>query len=328
MAISVSFSYGNYVIDDGGANILYYPYSNVEVSTSGDDVIFVPTNSDARRGKLLRSHYSNFTSPSGSSAQEVALALVELNTGADVNLQDQTTDPIIAEFNNVTNSTTLSSATSIGDRTITLTSTTGAADGKYIILFHPASERFTTFYQIGAAAGNVITLDSPMDFAYPAGTFVDIADTNMNVDGSTTPVVFGLRGTGTPPGVELTFDLTRIMIGCRTTTAVDLAKFGDLTRLTNGLVFRKRDGRYKNVFNVKSNGELATMAYDWDPQAATNPTQGQDGFVSRLTFGSQGKIGVVIRLEIGEDAEIIVQDDLTGLERFGVIGEGHIVEGN
>ena len=147
----------------------------------------------------------------------------------------------------------------------------------------------------------------------------------MAVDGSVTPVVFGLRGTGTPSGVELTFDLTRIMMGCATDTAVDLAKFADLTRLVNGLVLRKRDGRYKNIFNIKSNGELATMAYDWNPQSSTNPQQGQDGFTARLTFASQGKIGVTIRLPIGEDAEFIIQDDLTDIARLVVIAEGHIV---
>lgn len=28
----------------------------------------------------------------------------------------------------------------------------------------------------------------------------------------------------------------------------------------------------------------------------------------------------------GEDLEIIIQDDLTAIERFGIIAEGHIVD--
>jgi hypothetical protein len=252
--------------------------------------------------------------------------LMRLGKSTDVNLQDQHTPAIIAPFNQIQQSTTLSVGASIGDRNITLTSVTGIVDGSYLVLFNPTAIRFSQFYVIGSPSGNIVTLDTPLDFAYPTGTYCDIGITNMNVNGSVTPQVFGLRGTGTPPGVHLTFDVTRIMFEIFSDTAVDLSKFGDLTRLANGLVMRKRDGAYNNIFNVKSNGEIAVMAYDWDPYVSTNPTQGQDGFTSRLTFGGQNKIGVVQRLEIGEDLEIIIQDDLRLLDRFIILAEGHIVE--
>jgi hypothetical protein len=254
--------------------------------------------------------------------------------GNDVNItdnaldtawQDQHTDAVIVPFNKVTNSTTLDTLAVLGAYTISVASATGISQGSFIVLFHPASERFSTFYAV-SVVDTTVTLDGPLDFAYPSGTFVDVAITNMNVDGSSTPQVFGLRGTGAPPGVDIDFDLTRMIFECITDTAVDLSKFGDLTALTRGILFRSRNGIYHNIFNVKTNGELAGIMYDWNPYAATNPVQGVDGFVSRLTFAGPSKIGVTVRLPIGEDAEIIIQDDLTDLTSFKIIAEGHIVE--
>lgn len=247
----------------------------------------------------------------------------------DVAIQDQTSRPIIVKFNEVSNSTTLSVAAVKGEYTITVASTTGFVDGKYIIMFDPASENFSFYTQVGAVAGSVVTLDTPIDFAYPVGTFVDTSTTNMNVDGSVTPRVFGLRGTGAPPGVDITVDITRIIFQCTTNSAVSLPLFGNLTELTNGLVLRRRDGAVQNIFNVKTNGDIAGIMFDFNVTAALNPVQGRDGFVSRLTFASQGKIGVAIRLPVGEDLEFVVQDDLADgspdITLFEVIAEGHVV---
>lgn len=254
--------------------------------------------------------------------------------GQDVNNQDQTTDEIIARFNKVSHGTTLASSGSINDKTITLTDPTGAAAGKYIILFHPESERFTPFFQVGAAAGNVITLDSRLDFDYPAGTFIDLADTNMAVDGSVTAQTFGIRGIGAPPGVDIEFDQTRIIMSCLCETAVDLAKFADLDPLTHGIEFRMRDGRYHNSFNVKTNREIdAIFGTDWKPYEAINPVQGQDGFTARVTYSGLDKMGVAKRMRIGEDFEATVQDDLLTIQSAGrqitlleIFTQGHITQ--
>ncbi len=256
------------------------------------------------------------------------------NKGLDVNSQDQTTDDVIVKFNKVSNSTTLSTAGSIDDRTLTLTSVAGEAAGKYIILFDPSGKRFSTFHQVGAATGNIINIDGPLDFDYPAGTFVDLSDTNMAVDGSSTPQIFGLRGTGEPSGISIDFDMTRIMFSGLTETPVDLSKFGDLDALANGLQFRQRNSRYRNSFNVKTNREIdAICGLDFKPYSATNPAQGQDGFTSRLTYAGMHKIGVAKRLPIGTDFESIVQDNLqaaqSGLRQLTLLeiwAEGHIVE--
>lgn len=252
---------------------------------------------------------------------------VNKDTGRQVvenHWQNKTTDAIIANFNQVTNSTTLNGAISLNDKVIEVTSATGISIGSYIILFDPASVRFTPFFVTGVA-GTTITLDSPVDFAYPDGTFIDVTIVDLAVNGSVTPQVFGLRGVGTPPGVELTFHLTRIIFECLTSSPASLNLFGNLSALTNGLLLRHRNGRNKNIFNVKTNGELGNIMYDIMFFEAENPVQGTDGFVSRLTFGSPSKMGVVVELPIGEDLEIWVQDDLLLLDSLHIVAEGHIV---
>ena len=89
---------------------------------------------------------------------------------------------------------------------------------------------------------------------------------------------------------------------------------------------RKVDGEQRNIFNAKTNGELANLMYDFDIEAATNPQQGQDGFTGRMTFGGQSKMGVVIRLGQGEDLQMLIQDNLSSLEILEIICEGHIVD--
>lgn len=251
---------------------------------------------------------------------------LESNGGVPVNLQDQTTRPLIVKFNEVSHSTDLDIPAVKGAYTIKPTSTTGFVDKKYIIIFDPASKNFSFYTQIGAPAAGVVTLDTPIDFAYPAGTFVDAAITNMGVNGSGTARVFGLRGIGAPPGVDIVADITRIIFHCVAPGAVALDTFASLTALTRGLVMRRRDGTIQNIFNLKTNGEIAGIMFDHNITIAGNPAQGGvDGFISRLTFAGQNKIGVAIRLPIGEDAEILVQDALQTIPLLEVIAEGHIV---
>jgi len=255
---------------------------------------------------------------------------LESNGAIPVNIQDQHTPVIIAKFSQTHDSTTLASPVVINDRTINITNASGFVVGDYITLFNPDAVRFSLFTAIGVS-GNIITLDTPLDFNYSAGTFVDAGITNMAVDGSTTTQIFGLRGSGAPEGVELSFDVTRVIFTMVTEDPISLSLFGDLTELENGLVLRKRDGVYNNIFNVKSNREMANLMYDFTPAVATNPSQGENGFVSRITFAGQNKMGVTIRLETGQDLELLVQDALDAIQAgsqiitFEAIAEGHIV---
>lgn len=256
-------------------------------------------------------------------------ANVGANGALDVNIQDQTSPVLIAYASRVDNTTTLATAVAIEDHEITVADPTGFVDGGFVVLADIGSNRYATFQQVGAAVGSVITLDSPIDFAYPVGTTVTKGTTNMAVDGSGTTQIFSLRASD--PGIPLVVDVTRVLLHCTCTSAVDLSKFANFAALTNGLVLRRVDGTYHNIFNVKSNQEIAGIMYDWTPYAATNPQQGVDGFVGRLTFGGQNKLGVVIRLGPDDDLQFLIQDDLATAQATELITnlratfEGHVV---
>lgn len=247
----------------------------------------------------------------------------ETSSSQDVNIQDQHTSVIVAYFSNeIASSTIATNPTVIGDLSFNVADATGILADHYLSIFNVVANRFY-LATILDVTDDTITVDTPLDFAYPIGSFVTAGEINLNINGSSTPVIYGLRNT--EEAIGSAFDITKVIFTCLTDTAVDLSKFGDIVALTNGLVLRKKDDDYMNVFNVKTNGDLANIM-DFEPQSATNPAQGQDGFISNMTFAGQEKIGVTIRLEPGEDIQIIIQDNLTALTSFSVIAEGHIVE--
>jgi len=238
----------------------------------------------------------------------------------DVNIQDQTSPILLVPFHNTAITNSLAVATAIDDMTLTVADGTNFVAEQYLTVYNEAGGRW---YQgrILSVATNVITVDTPSDFAYQIGDSVSAGSTNLNVDGSVTPQHFTIRAPD--PGIPIVGDITRIILIMETDLISEWNKFGDQTALTNGLVLRKTDGTYQNIFNAKSNSELAAVMYDLDFLDAAR--FGVYGVKGRLSFGGQNKIGVVIRLEAGEDLELIVQDDLTGLTRLTVIAEGHVV---
>lgn len=257
-------------------------------------------------------------------------AFVNKNSGYQVvenHPQDQTTPAVIVNFNQVHTSTTLAAEALIDQRDIVVTSSTNIIVGSYVILFSLTTQRFYTGRATIISGAPTITLDTPLDSTFPAGTFVDIAITNLAVNGLVTPQTFGLRGLGAPPGIDIKVDLTRILFTCVCNSAVSLSLFANLPKLLNGLVCRKRDGTYHNLFNVKTNREMAGIMFDFDPSVSTNPAQGEDGFKTRFTIA---RTGIVERLAVGEDLELIVQDNLaTGSPDISIlecIAEGHVVE--
>lgn len=262
-------------------------------------------------------------------SEAVLLNFLRLSTGSevsvDVAIQDQHSPIIIAKLSNVENETLLLNPVAIGDRDIVVVSASGIGEGDYMSMFDIASNRFYVGYAI-LVVGTTITLDSPIDFAYPAGSFVTSGVADMSVDGSVTPVIYGLRNT--TQSIGITADITRVIFTVLTSSAPTYATFGDIAALVNGIVLRKVDGSTHNIFNLKTNGELQGIMYDLAAADAVNPNQGQNGFVARLTFASPGKIGVTVRLAPGEDLQMIIQDDLTDIQLFELVCEGHEVVGH
>jgi hypothetical protein len=244
----------------------------------------------------------------------------ERNTGqksgtVDISIQDSTSPLIVIRASELKSETTLTALAVIDANTFTVADATGVIIDDQFTVFSTVDQRYSIFDIIGVL-GNVITVDSPIDFAYKIGSFVQIGNHNLAVDGSVTPRIFGVRNT-TANDLDLSLDFTRMIFSMELTSSGDYDEFGNITALDNGLVCRFKDGEIRNIFNAKNNRELDNLMYDlkFIPASGGAP----DGLSGRFTFA---KLGSVIRIAPFEDLQFIVQDDLSGLTTFEIICQG------
>ena len=244
-------------------------------------------------------------------------ASVESNGGLAVNIQDQTSEVIDLYAHNDLEVVTLASNTNIDDTEVTLVAGHSVVVGN--LLCFKSSTRYTQV-KVLTVNVNTITLDTPLDYAYQTTDEVHRAEHDMSVDGSVTPVVFHVS-----PPVGVKWDIVRVLFHIEDGSTMDDGTFGGLPALTKGFVMRVSDGYTKNILNVKTNGEFAERAYD--RQYIDKPPSGTGNAVNvRRTFGGQSKNGVVIRLDgsTGDEFQLIVQDNLLGLDHFHCIVQGHV----
>lgn len=264
----------------------------------------------------------------------------ELDTGADyvffagvwyvrstdVNIQDQVTRAFDFRMHNAINTDiTLAAVPVVNSYTILLEPGHGVLSSQVLALTEHVEgvrepEIFST--KVLDVVGDTLTVDSPIPYPFSiAGADLFNLTLDMNVNGSVTPVVFGINNS-----LESSLDVVRIIIHITSTTSMDDGKFGGLDALTRGVVFRKRrvDGNYITYWNAKTNGSFGEVAFDkyYDDKAPA----GIYGLTVRITYAGQAKHGVAIRLLPGEAIEMILQDDLTGLDSFRIMTQGHLVE--
>ena len=271
---------------------------------------------------LYSDHIREFFITDSTTGQRAA---VEQNGGLAVNIQDQHSLALDLFFIQAQGApTTLATQADPDETTLDLTDVTGFVAGNRVGLFSTTG----IFYfgnQIGAPAGNVITVDTPIDRTFATGTTTVIrASDEMAVSGTlAAPQIFQVGPVGAGTGVEV--DITRIMgyIQDSGTPAMDDSKFGGMLALTNGVVLRVNNTIMSNIWNVKTNGEIGLLSYDSIYTAAA--PAGSAGFRFRNTYAGQAKHGVTLRLEPGDTLEILIQDDLTDLESFKMMAQGHVV---
>ena len=242
----------------------------------------------------------------------------------NVNVQDQTTRPIGFYFSEILiPPTTTAALTAVEDKSVTLTSTAGCNVGDYFALF--SGDRYFFAEITSLPGGNVVDVDTPLDFAFPIGSTAACFSRDLNVDGSISTRVFTVEvgGSGTS-----SIDITRLNFLLETATAPELSDFGDIAGgLAEGLVIRRVDGVTENIETIKNNGQFAIVAGgDLVPFDTGGIFGGVEGFTVRSTFSGQEKRGVAIRLNPGDELQILVQDDLSSLLQFQVVAQGHVVE--
>ncbi len=169
-----------------------------------------------------------------------------------------------------------------------------------------------------SVAGDVITVDRPIDHAFSAaGTLGRTITTNMAVDGSATEQIFTVRAGQTPR------DITRFIVTMLSSSSMDDGLFGDLPALARGFVLRIIDGYQETIFNFKKNLDIKQFCYDVNYSARA--PAGQTGLVARITFAGPDKHGIGLRIAGTDAIQWVVQDDLTGLNELKVAAEGHVV---
>jgi len=262
-------------------------------------------------------------SSEGGDPIDVNIESVALGTEIDVNLQDQTTPTLILPAIQQLGADALDGVATVDSYTVDVVDSTGMTVGDHFRIINSAGNYYYWGTILGIAT-NTITLDNPIDYAYLSGSEVTWGNINMAVNGSVTPVHFHLR-TGSP-SIPAPVDITRIIMSMATTDIPDFTEFGDIAGgLTRGLLMRIINGTMRNVLNVKTNADLAALAYDLAVYEADK--KGINGIGWRLTFGSSGKMGVVLRVTENGQIEFVVQDDLSSLLNMNIYFEGHVTTG-
>lgn len=257
---------------------------------------------------------------SAANPNESKKILIEANGGLATNLQDQTSDIVNLYMHRHTGaSAILTTDTAINDYVLQVE--TGHGFNATEMVCFKENERF---YQgaILSTTATTITLDSPLDYAYTDSASLTSSVLDLTVNGSpASPLVYHVK-----PTTGTQWDIVRILFYIEDDSAMDDGKFGGIAALTNGIVLRSKNGTYLNIFNVKTNGDFAQQAFDRN-YVAKPPAGTGHSMIVRRTFGGQSKNGVVIRLDgdSGDELELIIRDDLTGLSHFHIVVQGHLV---
>jgi len=317
------FLKGNYIVIQSDTELqddIYNLTSNVYVEINGSMFAFYRLTDN----KLIETiAFTDILDEDGDAyaSQTIFTDLIVAKTGAtsnqDVTIQSSISPLRIVKASNLIAETTLTSFATEGHLIINVADVTSFVVGQYLTIYNPDANivYFGNILMINVLS---VTLDTPIDSHFDSGSFVSVGNENLGVTAtSVAPVIFGIRNP-TTNDIPTKFDITRIIFKCLTADAIELSMFGDIVGgITNGLVARKSDGTFRNIFNVKTNADLKNLMYDIDIETVAK--QAQNGFTGRFTFE---KLGSVIRLEAGEDLQFIVQDDLSGLTEFNIIAQG------
>lgn len=218
--------------------------------------------------------------------------------------------------------TTLSVATNPdgSDTSITVADDTAFTIGDHLQISDGTTE--PTFAQILTKAGaNVLELDRRIDYAHPVNAeVVKIVHDMSSLIGS---IASPQEYIAAPEGNSICH-VQRIVFSLVHGTAGDMALFGNLAALTNGVLIRaKQNGQYRTIANWKINSDVKDDMFDvvFDTRSSGGGSYGTSGRWTLERFGAE------LRLDgsTGDAIEVYVQDDLTNLESFNMKFQGHYV---
>lgn len=310
-----------YILSDDGQEYMFN-HSGARVFVATDKMFYISYDGIASSLRLGR--YTDITDYAGDSFASHEDCVEYLSrevfmSELDVFLQDQTSNIIDYYIPIPKNVFTLAAIPVIGSYNISLVDATNVIVGDFMVI----KEGIRAYQaQVLGKAVNVLTMDTPVDYDFTVNAIVESRIINLNVDGSITAVVADFK-----PPVGAILDINVINISMTSTSPMDDGLFGSLPALTRGLVFRKaQNGNgFISIFNTKTNGQLSQrMKLEYSTKAPS----GVYGLrASKYMNGQEGN-GVSLRLDgnKGESMQVLIQDNLTGLQTFQMTARGHIVE--
>ena len=226
-------------------------------------------------------------------------------------------DDIVADYYLYRTDATVSitTNTSIDDKSINVNSTVGVVVGDVITIYE-----YIYMFQSLVTATNAthITFGSPLDFNFTSNALVEIGEWNMAVDGSVTPQIFTIKS---PPNQSIHIHGYRSSI--LDTTDMDDGKFGGITQLTNGVIYRYVNGITKNLCLIVNN--LGFYEIGFVTEYSDKAPAGQYGFRARKDIPNLNGVAITLDYSDASEFQVHIQDDLTALDLFATIINGHMV---
>lgn len=238
------------------------------------------------------------------------------NKKLDVYINDQTTPPIqYYLMREDKTDITLTSAIVTGDDIINVSSGHGfTATGEFVAVFD--NNRFMQC-KVKAVNTNAISLQIPATHDFSEASVVVRGSIGMNVNGSITPqeFVFNLRRCIVP------VDIDTYIIKIVHATEADDSKFGNITALANGVLFRKQNDLRQNLGNYQANSDFK----EFGASVEYTSKAGGGAYGTSIVSDIRNTYGVVIRVRPNDNEilEAIVRDDLSSFSklRISVLGQ-------
>lgn len=239
----------------------------------------------------------------------------------DTDLHDEMVNRHLINFDGSIESP--NTAITSGDVDVLVDSTAGFGADDDIVIKDASGNVIEQHFVITAIDVDVsITVDRPIDNDYTISASIEEVNHNLNVDGTlASPVIFELG----PPSDEV-WHIERLLFSItdNTTGQCDDSKFGMISSLTNGLVFRenKNSGALLRTISIwKSNSQMKQDMFD--VLCSPSAPAGFEGLSGRFTIKNTGSI---IKLDgsNGDKIELLVQDPLSSTVTIHYKAQGHI----
>lgn len=208
---------------------------------------------------------------------------------------------------------TITSNTELGDTTINIDSNSNISNGDAITFY----EDIRVFQSlVVSTTATSVTIASPLDYAFTTSAILETGAWKCNVDGSTTEQIFSIKA---PPNRD--FIIKSVGGTMLSTSNMDDGLFGSLTQLSNGVIYRVVGCITTQYALIVNN--VGFWENGFDIEYSAKAPAGSYGIKVRKSLMEVN--GVVRRICNDTVYQLVIRDDLTGLDLFSFAALGHLV---